>query len=43
VEAAILEGFAVIGIERDAEYLPLIDARIARNDPTLDLGDGGAA
>jgi hypothetical protein len=43
VEAAIQEGFAVIGIERDAEYLPLIDARITRNDPTLDLGDGGAA
>lgn len=31
VEAAILEGFHVIGIEREAEYLPLIQARIERN------------
>jgi hypothetical protein len=30
VEAALLEGFDVIGIEREAEYLPLIDQRIAR-------------
>lgn len=30
VEAALLEGFSVIAIEREAEYLPLIRARIAR-------------
>ena len=30
VEAAILEGFPVIGIEREADYLPLIQARIDR-------------
>jgi DNA modification methylase len=31
VEAAILEGFRCIAIEREADYLPLIEARIARN------------
>lgn len=31
VEAALLEGFQVIGIEREAEYLPLIQERIERN------------
>jgi site-specific DNA-methyltransferase (adenine-specific) len=30
IEAAMLEGFACIGIEREATYLPLIEARIAR-------------
>ena len=30
VEAAIIEGFNVIGIERESEYLPLIQARIER-------------
>jgi DNA modification methylase len=30
VEAALIEGFDVIGIEREAEYLPLIQARIDR-------------
>lgn len=30
VEAALGEGFEVIGIEREAEYLPLIQARIDR-------------
>jgi hypothetical protein len=30
VEACILEGFDVIAIEREAEYLPLIQARIFR-------------
>lgn len=30
IEAAILEGFPVIGIEREADYLPLIQARIDR-------------
>jgi len=31
VEAALLEGFQVIGIEREAEYLPLIQARVKRS------------
>jgi site-specific DNA-methyltransferase (adenine-specific) len=30
LEAALLEGFNVIGIEREAEYLPLIEARITK-------------
>lgn len=30
IEAAILDGFPVIGIEREADYLPLIQARIER-------------
>lgn len=30
IEAAILEGFPVVGIEREADYLPLIQARIDR-------------
>ena len=30
IEAAILEGFPVIGVEREADYLPLIQARIDR-------------
>jgi hypothetical protein len=30
VEAAVMEGFNVIGIERDPDYLPLIQARIER-------------
>src|SRR5690606_14239781 len=29
IEAALLEGLDVIGIEREAEYLPLLDLRIA--------------
>ncbi|WP_278255624.1 site-specific DNA-methyltransferase [Nocardioides convexus] len=34
VEAALLEGFRCVAIEREAEYLPLIEARIARRrDP----------
>jgi len=32
IEACILEGFNVIGIEREAEYLPLISARVDRRD-----------
>lgn len=32
VEACILEGFHCIAIEREAEYLPLIQARIDRQD-----------
>lgn len=31
LEAAILEGFKSIGIEREAEYLPLIQARLDRS------------
>ena len=30
LEAAKLEGFAAVGIEREAEYLPLIEQRISR-------------
>lgn len=30
VEAALLEGFSCVAIEREADYLPLIDARILR-------------
>lgn len=32
VEACILEGFHCIAIEREAEYLPLIQARIDRQE-----------
>jgi hypothetical protein len=32
LEAAKLEGFAAVGIEREAEYLPLIDARLTRTE-----------
>lgn len=35
LEAAMLEGFNVIGIEREADYLPLIQARIDRATTTL--------
>lgn len=37
LEAAIVEGFRCIGIEREADYLPLIDQRIARACPPLDF------
>jgi len=37
VEAAILEGFNVIGIEREAEYLPLIQQRIDRANNVLPM------
>ena len=33
VEAAVLEGFNIIGIEREAAYMPLIEARIERARP----------
>lgn len=39
VEAALSEGFKCIAIEREASYLPLIQARIARTSHTLDFGD----
>jgi hypothetical protein len=35
VEAAMLEGFSCVAIEREADYLPLIEARIARAEATL--------
>jgi len=37
VEAALLEGFRVIAIEREADYLPLIQARLDR----VEEGDDG--
>ena len=37
-EACILEGFDCIVIEREDDYLPLIDERINRNNPTLFTG-----
>ena len=37
VEAALLEGFNVIGIEREAEYLPLIQQRIDRATDVLPM------
>ena len=36
LEAAILEGFNVTGIEREADYLPLIQARIERATAELE-------
>ena len=36
LEAAMLEGFNVTGIEREADYLPLIHARVERATTTLD-------
>ena len=36
LEAAMLEGFNVTGIEREADYLPLIQARIDRATAALD-------
>ena len=42
LEAAIVEGFRCIGIEREADYLPLIDQRIARACPPLDFTEATA-
>ena len=42
LEAAIVEGFRCIGIEREADYLPLIDQRIARARPPLDFTEATA-
>lgn len=42
VEAALLEGFDCIAIEREAEYLPLIEQRIARASAQLAEQDGAA-
>lgn len=39
LEAALIEGFQCIGIEREDDYLPLIKARITKPlEPVLDLG-----
>ena len=38
LEAALIEGFACIGIEREADYLPLILSRITKPlDQVLDF------
>lgn len=37
VEACLVEGFSCIAVEREADYLPLIMARIAEVQPTLDI------
>ena len=38
LEAALIEGFACIGIEREADYLPLILSRITKPlEQTLDF------
>ncbi len=38
VEACILEGFRCVAIEREVDYLPLIEARITRRrDPVRHL------
>ena len=42
LEAAIVEGFPRIGIEREADYLPLIEQRIARACPPLDFTEATA-
>lgn len=39
LEAALLEGFTVIGIEREADYLPLIEARITKPLQPAMFGD----
>src|SRR5690625_5145859 len=39
-EACVIEGFHCIAIEREADYLPLIKARLTKPlEPVLDLGD----
>jgi site-specific DNA-methyltransferase (adenine-specific) len=42
LEAAIVEGFRSIGIEREADYLPLIEQRIARACTPLDFTEATA-
>ena len=42
LEAAIVEGFRSIGIEREADYLPLIEQRIARACQPLDFTEATA-
>lgn len=42
-EACVLEGFRCIAVERDASYLPLIEARLSKPlQPALDLFGGAA-
>lgn len=44
VEAALVEGFECIGIERDPDYLPLIAARLSKPlQPVLGFGIGDAS
>lgn len=38
VEACMVEGFRCVAVEREAEYLPLIEARISRNNLSLFAG-----
>lgn len=38
LEAALIEGFDCVGIEREAKYLPLIQARIDRFDQAVERG-----
>lgn len=35
IEAALIEGFNPVGIEMEADYLPLIQHRIERSDPRV--------
>ena len=43
VEAALSEGFEAVGIEREADYLPLIVSRLSKPiEQTLDLGGDAA-
>lgn len=39
LEAAVLEGFDVVGVERESRYIPLIEQRLERasNSPSLDI------
>lgn len=43
LEAALLEGFTVIGIERATEYLPLIEARLSKPLQVAMFGDWEAS
>lgn len=43
VEAALLEGFDAVGIERDADYLPLIVQRVERTSVPAERPAGTAA
>jgi len=43
LEAALAEGFHVIGIERETDYLPLIMSRLSKPIEQALFGEGGAA
>lgn len=43
LEAAVREGFDVIGIEREAEYLPLILKRLQKHHPQSLFSDWDGA